>query len=389
MCAQAFEVDEQFLARTAIDLVQIDSRNPSLSPGGPGEAVIGEYVADTLTELGLDVTTHRLGPDRVNVVGILKGTGGGRSLLLNGHLDTVGVAGMEEPFSGAIRGGKLYGRGSQDMKGSLAAMIAAVKALVDAEISLAGDVMVTAVADEEYLSEGTEDLVKHYTADAAIVTEPTDMAICLAHRGFIWYEVETFGRAAHGSRYDEGIDANMRMGRFLARLDKLEQALRQRPPHLLAGPPSLHASIIRGGTEMSIYADHCLLKVERRTIPGELQPQVTQELQDIIDELAEEDPTFKARVRASFERLPLEMGDDADIVRVAETAVAKRLGEAPAHAGATFWTDAALLAAAGMDVILLGPAGQGLHSAEEWVDLSSVMDLAHILAETCAGFCTT
>jgi acetylornithine deacetylase len=294
---------------------------------------------------------------------------------------------MEEPFSGAIRDGKLYGRGSQDMKGSLAAMIAAVKALVDAEISLAGDVLVTAVADEEHLSEGTEDIVKHYTANAAIVTEPTDMAICLAHRGFIWYEVETFGRAAHGSRYDEGIDANMRMGRFLARLDKLEQALRQRPPHPLTGPPSLHASIIQGGSEMSIYADHCLLKVERRTIPGELQPQATQDLQDIIDKLAKEDPTFKARVTPSFERLPLEVGADAEIVRVTEAALASRLGEPPVHVGATFWTDAALLAAAGMDVILLGPLGSGLHSAEEWVDLSSVVDLAHILAETAVSFC--
>jgi acetylornithine deacetylase len=387
MCAPSFEVDEQFLARTAIDLVQIDSRNPSLSPGGPGEAVIGEYVADALAKLGLGVTTHQLGPDRVNVVGVLKGTGGGRSLMLNGHLDTVGVAGMEEPFSGAIRDDKLHGRGSQDMKGSLAAMIAAVKALVDARISLAGDVLLTAVADEEYLSQGTEDIVKHYTADAAIVTEPTDMAICLAHRGFIWYEVETLGRAAHGSRYDEGIDANMRMGRFLARLDKLEQALRQRPPHPLTGPPSLHASIIQGGTEMSIYADHCLLKVERRTIPGEVQSQVTQELQDIIDELAEEDPAFEARVSASFERLPLEMGVDADIVRVAKAALVRRLGEAPPHAGATFWTDAALLAAAGMDAILLGPVGSGLHSAEEWVDLASVVDLAHILAETAVGYC--
>jgi acetylornithine deacetylase len=179
----------------------------------------------------------------------------------------------------------------------------------------------------------------------------------------------------------------MRMGRFLARLDRLEQALRQRPPHPLTGPPSLHASIIRGGKEISIYADHCLLKLERRTIPGERQSEVTQELQDIVDELAQEDPTFKARVTASFERMPLEMGADAAIVQVADAALARRLGEAPAHTGATFWTDAALLAAAGIDAILLGPVGAGLHCAEEWVDLSSVADLAHVLAETCAGFC--
>ena len=387
MLAHNLPVDEEFLTRTAVDLVQIDSRNPSLAPDAPGEAVIGDYVAEALTGLGLEVTTHQLAPGRVNVVGVLRGTGGGRSLLLNGHLDTVGVEGMVEPFSGSIRDGKLYGRGSQDMKGSLAAMVAAVKALVDAGTPLAGDVVLTLVADEECYSDGTADIVKHYTADAAIVTEPTDMALCLAHRGFIWYEVETFGRAAHGSRYEEGIDANMRMGRFLDRLDRLEQGLRRRPPHPLAGPPSLHASIIQGGTEMSTYAEHCLLKLERRTIPGEQQAQATQELQDIVDDLAAEDATFKASVRASFERLPLEARADADIVRIVEVAVADRLGESPVHVGATFWTDAALLAAAGMDVLLLGPVGHGLHAAEEWVDLASVLDLAHVLADTCVRFC--
>lgn len=380
-------VEKKFLTQTLVDLVQIDSRNPSLAPDGPGEALIGEYVAGTLTRLGLDVTTHELGPGRVNVVGILEGTGDGRSLLLNGHLDTVGVEGMEEPFSAAIRDGRLYGRGSQDMKGSLAAMLAAVKALVDAEISLAGDVIIAAVADEEYLSSGTADIVKHYTADAAIVTEPTDLALCRAHRGFVWYKVKTIGRAAHGSRYDEGIDANMRMGRFLAELDKLEKELRQRPPHPLAGPPSLHASLIEGGTEMSIYAAHCLLQVERRTIPGETEPQATQELLDIVDRLAKDDPTFRATVKPSVERSPFEIEANADIVRILEAAATQRLGKAPTHAGATFWTDAALLAAAGIDTVLLGPIGGGLHSAEEWVDLTSVLDLAHILAETCVGFC--
>ena len=257
-------LDHSFLQQTMVDLVRINSTNPLLTPGSPGEVMAGQYIADTLASLGLDVTVHQLESNRINVVGILKGSGGGRSLMLNGHLDTVGVDGMEDPFSATIRKGKLYGRGSQDMKGSLAAIIATIKALVDANISLAGDVIFTAVADEEHSSIGTEHIVKHYTADAAIVAEPTDMAVGLAHRGFIWYQVETFGRAAHGSRYSEGIDANMRMGRFLAELDKLEQELLQRSPHPLAGPPSLHASLISGGTELPVYAAHCLLQLERR-----------------------------------------------------------------------------------------------------------------------------
>jgi acetylornithine deacetylase len=230
-------IDPQFITDTAVRLVQIDSINPFLSPEGVGEAEAARFTAETLARLGLVVDSFEVAPGRWNVIGRLPGRGHGRSLLLNAHLDTVGVAGMAEPFSGTVVNGRLYGRGSLDMKGSLAAMLGAAKAIVDSGVRLDGDLLVTAVADEEYSSIGTEHLVQTVTADAAIVTEPTDLQLCRAHRGYIWFDVETFGRAAHGSRFREGIDANMRMGRFLAELDKLERALRGRPPHPLAGPP--------------------------------------------------------------------------------------------------------------------------------------------------------
>jgi acetylornithine deacetylase len=380
-------LDQEYITKTLADLVQINSVNPSLAPDGGGEAEIGAYVADVLKSLGLTVTTYDLGPKRANVVGLLPGSGGGRSLLLNAHTDTVGVDGMDNPFSGQIRDGRLYGRGAQDMKGSLAAMIGATKALVDSGQQLAGDLLVTAVADEEYESIGMEHLVKTVTADGAIVTEPTEMTLCRAHRGFIWYEVETIGRAAHGSRYTEGIDANMRMGRFLCRLDRLEKELRQREPHPLAGPPSLHAAILRGGTEVSVYAASSHLTLERRTIPGETQDQTTAELQAIVDQLAAEDKTFKATVKAAFRREPFEIVASAPIVQATERAMAAQLVAEPVHTGQTFWTDAAILTAAGVDTVLLGPVGQGLHSAEEWVDLASVHDLAAILAQTAVNFC--
>lgn len=380
-------IDKAYIINTLVDLVRIDSVNPSLSPDGTGEAEIGAYVARGLNGLGLDVTTYDLAPDRVNVVGVLPGTGGGRSLLLNAHLDTVGVEGMADPFGAEIRDGRLYGRGSQDMKGSLAAMMAVAKAFVDAGHQLAGDLLITAVADEEYASIGMEHLVETVTADAAIVTEPTDLTLCRAHRGFIWYDVETIGRAAHGSRYDEGIDANMRMGRFLARLEELERELRRRPPHPLAGPPSLHAAILRGGSEVSVYAARSRLTLERRTIPGETQDQATAELQAIVDQLAAEDATFQATVEATFRREPFEIGLEAPIVQTLEKVMTGRLARKPDHSGQTFWTDAALLAEAAIDTVLLGPVGQGLHSAEEWVDLESVVNLAAILADTAADFC--
>ena len=307
------KIDRDFTILTLAELVRINSINPSLSPEGKGEAEIGAYVADLLNSFGMQVTTYEIEPARVNVVGILKGSGGGKSLLMNAHMDTVGVEGMiGDPFGAEIREGRMYGRGTQDMKGSLAAMLGAVKALADSRVELAGDVLITAVADEEHASIGTDDLVKHVTADAAIVTEPTNLTLCRAHRGFIWYDVETYGRAAHGSRFREGIDANMRMGRFLARLDKLEQELRHRPSHPLVGPPSLHAARLQGGAEISIYAAHCLLQIERRTTPGETEKQVTAELQAIIDELAAEDTTFKATVKPAFMRNPFEIGAEAE-----------------------------------------------------------------------------
>jgi len=381
-------IDQNFVRSVCADLVRINSINPSLSASGKGEAQIGAYVAGVLETMGLHTTTYELAPGRVNVLGRLKGVGAGRSLLLNAHMDTVGIDGMtRDPFGAQVEGGRLYGRGAQDMKGSLAAMLAAAKALVDARIQLEGDLLVAGVADEEYASIGTEDLVRRVRADGAIVTEPSDLHIALAHRGFIWYEVETIGRAAHGSRYQEGIDANMRMGRFLALLDQLEQELRARPGHVWVGPPSLHAARIQGGTETSIYAAHCRLEIERRTVPGESEPQSTAELQALLDRLAAQDPTFQATLRPVFVRQPFEVSQEAPIVRSLAAGFQQATGRQPAYIGQSFWTDAAILAAAGMDTVLIGPTGGGLHSKEEWVDLQSIQDLAAILAATAIAYC--
>jgi acetylornithine deacetylase len=383
-----FTIDRNYIIKILSDLIRINSINPNLSLEGKGEAEIGAYVANILDSIGLDANIYEIKPDRVNVMGLLKGTGKGRSLLLNAHLDTVGVDGMViDPFDPVVKDQRLYGRGAQDMKGSLAAMISAVKVIVDSGIKLAGDLYITAVADEEYTSIGTEELIQRVNTDAAIVTEPTDLTIGRAHRGFIWYDIETLGRAAHGSRYQEGIDANMRMGRFLAQLDELEAELRHRPSHPLVGPPSLHAARIYGGTEMSIYAAHCLLQIERRTIPGENETQATAELQEIIDQLASQDPTFNALVKSTFQREPFEISPDAPIVLALEKATTQRTGQLPTHTGQSFWTDAALFAGAGIETVLCGPRGHGLHSEKEWVDIDSVLDLAYILAYTALDYC--
>jgi acetylornithine deacetylase len=386
------QVDRDYVIRTLADLVRINSINPTITPGGAGEHEIACYAAESMRRCGLAAELHSHGPGRTTVVGTLGGSGGGRSLLLNAHLDTVGVEGMPDPFSAEIRDGCLYGRGAYDMKNGMAAGMAAAKALADAGVTLGGDLLVAGVADEEYGSAGTAALVELHRggrlrADGAIVTEPTALDVCLAHKGYLWIEVETVGKAAHGSKFELGVDANMRMGRFLARLEGLERDLRARPPHPLLGPPSLHAAMIAGGTGLSTYAASCRLQVERRTVPGETEGQATREIQSILDRLAVEDAGFRASARCYFAREPFEVSREAPIVRAVAQAAGEVLGCEPAYIGDTPWMDAALLAAAGIETVVIGAAGAGAHAAEEFADIESVVQLARILAESALHYC--
>jgi acetylornithine deacetylase len=294
---------------------------------------------------------------------------------------------MAEPFSGATRDGRLYGRGAYDMKGSLAACMAAAKALRDGGSELRGDVLVAAVADEEYGSLGTSDLLNHIKVDGAIVTEPTALDVCLAHKGYLWIQVDVSGRAAHGSKFELGIDANMKMGEFLARLSELERDLRRRPPHPLVGPPSLHAAMLSGGTGLSTYAASSTVQIERRTVPGETEGQAVGEILAIVDRLAAEDSDFHATVRPFFVRDPFEVPANAEIVRAVDRAAAKVRGCPASHIGDTPWMDAALLQAAGVETVVCGAGGAGAHADEEWVDVESVVKLAEILAEAAADYC--
>lgn len=377
-------IDGDYTARTLAELVRIDSVNPAFSGGASNEAEIARWLAAELERLGLAVVVHEPEPGRASVVGMLKGRGGGRSILLYGHVDTVGVEGMAEPFSGAIRDGRLYGRGAYDMKCGVAACLAAVKALAEADARPAGDVLVAFVADEEVASLGMAEVLRHHRADAAIVTEPTELELVVAHKGFCWIEVETVGRAAHGSRFDLGIDANLRMGRVLAELERLEAELRGSPPHPLLGPPSLHAALLQGGTGESTYAARARLVIERRTLPGETPEHALGQVTAILDRLAAQDPTFQATARVLLARDPWETAVDAPTARVVARAAEAVLGRPPAVAGRAYWMDTALIAAAGADVVVIGPTGAGAHADEEWVELESVRRLAEILARAAA-----
>src|SRR3954453_18662657 len=356
-------------------LVAIDSVNPSLVPGAAGEGAIADAIAQHLRRIGMDVEIQEVAPGRPNVIGVLEGRAPGRSLMLCGHIDTVGVEGMCAPFDPVERDGRLYGRGAQDMKGGVAAMIDAARVIATEGLA-AGRLIVAAVVDEEYESIGADALVRQWRADAAVVTEPTDMRIAIGHKGFAWFEVETRGRAAHGSRPKDGRDAIMRMGRVLHALERLDRDLQSRPPHPLMGAASLHASLIEGGRELSSYPDRCVLKLERRTVPGEDETSVGEEMNRLLAALRAEDGEFEAAITPLFSRPPYALSADHALPQ----ALARARGAAPEFVGMSFWTDAAVLGSAGIPSVLFGPGGAGLHSTDEYVEIQDVLRCRDALA---------
>ena len=367
------------------ELVTIDSVNPSLVPGAAGEGALADTIATALRVIGLDVEVAEAAPGRPNVVGILEGRSSGRSLMLCGHMDTVGVEGMRAPFKPIERGGRLYGRGAQDMKGGLAAMIGAARALVESGGLASGRLIVAAVVDEEYASLGAEALVARWSADGAVVTEPTELAIAVGHKGFAWIEVETRGRAAHGSRPRDGRDAIIRMGQVLSRLEVLDRALQARPPHPLMGTASLHASQIAGGRELSVYPDRCVLKLERRTLEGESSALPLREVQDILAALRQEDTEFEGSAGFMLDRPPYEISADHELPQTLANAVGSACPVS--MIGVSFWTDAAILGRAGIPSVLFGPGGAGLHGKEEYVNLEDVLACRDSLARLARAFC--
>jgi acetylornithine deacetylase len=368
------------------DLVAIDSVNPSLVPGGAGEREIASFVASEMRSFGMDVEVTEVAPGRPNVVGLLEGRAQGKSLMFCGHIDTVGVEGMSSPFDPIERDGRLYGRGAGDQKGGVAAMIEAACSLASSGSMKAGRLIVAAVVDEEYASIGAESLVKNWSADAAIVTEPTDLVVSIGHKGFSWVQITTEGRAAHGSRPLEGRDAILRMGRVLSRLEGLDRKLQSQPPHPVLGTPSLHGSLIEGGRELSTYPDRCVLKMERRTIIGESARIALDEVEGILATLGQEDPDFQASAQLMFSRQPYETPTGNDLPQMIESALSQS-GRDIKRGGMTYWTDAAVLGQAGIPSVIFGPGGGGYHGIEEYVRVEEVLVCRDTLAKLAIDFC--
>ncbi len=373
------------VAELAARLVTIDSVNPDLVPGGQGEAEIAAFVAGWARQRGLEVEVVEPVPGRPSVIARARGSGGGRSLVLCAHLDTVGVAGMAEPFVARIVGDRLYGRGALDMKGALAAcMLAAVTA---ARQRLRGDVVLAAVADEEVASLGAHALVERLRADGAVVAEPCGGEVCIAHKGFVWLRVEVLGRAAHGSQPEAGVDAIARTGPILSGIAALDRRLRTGPHYPLLGTGSVHASLIEGGQEMSSYPQRCRVGLERRTVPGEDAALARVELEEIIAAARSQIPDLDARVEVTLAREPFQVDPALPVVQATVDAFSAVEGRRPQLVGAGGWMDSAVFLEAGIPAVVVGPLGDGAHATVEWVDMASLERLVRVLVATARGFC--
>ena len=371
-------------------LVRVDSRNPTLVPGAPGESGCAHVLAEVLGGWGFRLEWQDVVNGRANLLARI-GTPdrGGPTLMFNGHLDVVGVDGMDHPpFAPTVSGDRLYGRGSCDMKAGIAAM--SVAAWQAAKHGIRGEIIVAAVIDEEFESLGTRAMLARGTrADVAVVTEPTRLAICPAHRGFVWLEFTFTGRAAHGSRYDIGVDAIHHAAIVLTALERFQQIVLPTRTHPLLGRASLHASTIAGGVGWSTYPEHCVMRVERRTVPGETTASVLAEVETMLAELRAAESQLTVSVRVDTAQGPSDVAVDAPLVQRLAAAHASVRGTAAPVEGLSAWTDAALLNDAGIPAVCFGPGDIALaHAATEYVPLQEINAATAVLTAFALDWCS-
>ncbi len=369
-------------------LISIPSVNPAIE-NGQGEEAIATYVAEWFRKTRqFRIMEQKVRKNRFNVIAILEGKGDGKSLMFNGHMDTVGTSNMTvHPFRPFVRAGRMHGRGSCDMKGPIASMMSAMLVLAKSRIKLAGDVIFAAVVDEEYESIGTSELVKRFRADAAIVGEPTGMDIAIAHKGYAWLEIETIGRRAHGSVPEKGIDAIEKTAKIISRLDHVRRQQKLRS-HALVGTPRIHTSTITGGSDWSSVPAKCTLRLERRLIPGESPQDALMELRKLVADCSKSDSALKAKVRLVHAADSMEVNAAEPHIRILRENVRLARGRSRII-GVPYWTDASILVnEAKIPSCLFGPGDiMGAHGPDEYIRISDVTAAARIYAATAQNYC--
>ena len=366
------------------ELVAIDSVNSDLVPGAAGETAIVDWCTGWLTQHGFEVTRLEGRTGHPSIIAFARGRGGGPALLLNAHLDTVGVESyVGDPFSAHREGDRLFGRGAFDTKSGVAAvMVAAARAVAD--LSLRGDVVLALVADEEFGSTGTVETLAHLVERdivpaAGLVIEPSALELTVAHRGFAWFEVVFTGLAAHGSMPEQGVDALAAASAFLRGLDEVRARLQNVAPHPLLGHGTVRVSTINGGTDAATVADRCVITVERRTLPDDDLDEVEHELHELVERAARSVSGASGALRRLVARAAFEAPSDSAIVEIVAQQVTQVRGAPARRRGEPFWTDARLVHEAGIPCVVIGADGGGAHADVEWASVASVRELEAVL----------
>lgn len=386
-------VNKEATLRLLEELIAVESVNPDLVPGACGEERASRHLQKFLQQHDIAAQLEDAAPHRPNVFATISPRAGATetkaALMIVAHIDTVGAGDMPDAFTPRIADGKMHGRGALDIKSGVVAMCAAAVAVIQERARITRPFTIAAVVDEECNSLGTQDLLRRgHTADCAIVLEPTDLQLVVAHKGYAWFEIVTHGRAAHGSLPGEGRDAIRMMGRVLVALDELEESFVNRAAHPRLGRASLHASLITGGQELSSYPAECRLQLERRMLPGETTEGAEAELRTLLTALEKRGSQFSATLRSDLGSRPAyRIAEDSPFVTRALSAIRRVHGSCD-FAGMSAWTDTALLAAAGIPGVVFGPSGRGLHAADEYVEIESVYKCAEALWEIILEFCT-
>ena len=378
--------------RLTMEMVAI----PSYSFMENQEEAISQYILDFFLEHGFTAYRTEIVPGRYNTFAILEGTERetSPSLMLTGHMDTVPAYDFEKAFEPWEDAENVYGRGTVDMKGALAAAMCAMVEIKESGTRLKGDLIFCGVADEEEAGIGTRSLIETGPeATYTVVGEPTDLHIALGHKGLEWIEVSFKGKKVHGGAQEEGVNAIMMAGRFLQKLETEYLPKLAQRTHPILGKATLNIGTITGGDQPSTVADHCSIRLDRRCLTSETIPQVYEELQELIDQLHREDPRFEAEIRDVFDgttlpHIPFCTDADCPVVKAAENAL-RACGEEPVLTYFPAWTDAGFIqAGTSSQCIILGPGGVATaHSIHEYVSKKHLTMAAEIYRSMAMEIC--
>lgn len=353
---------------------------------GPGdEKPLAEFLAKEMASFGMETEVVEIGENRANVIGVIKGTGEQKALLFNGHLDTVPPGDVEwehGPYSGDVVDGKIFGRGSADMKGGLAGMIMAAKAIKQAGVELKGDLIISGVAGEETDSVGAFDFLNKgglNNVGSIVIGEPSSCGINVAEKGAFWVEITTYGQTAHGAFPHRGKNAIAFMNTIINRLLNYQFKYEE---NVLLGFPTMNISTINGGVKTNVVPDKCSITIDMRTVPGMKHEDIIKDFEAIIEELKGEIDGFEAAVKIQNNRPAVETELDHPFVKMAQDVIKEEFAKVVEPKGVNFYTDAAVfLPATKLPAIYYGPGDADMaHQPNEHISIDSLLEAVQFYA---------